>query len=306
MSETVKDDVFGVDPLSAVLRQFAFSARVFFRDGYCGEWGVDTSGSTQVPFHLVCEGEGWLHGDADAPQQLLAGQLVMFPQDSAHVLASSPTRPSLSRINQPPPERLEGAVTRLVCGYFQFDRHIAAPLLNSLPGVMVLDLSLSSDPSVRELVNLWMREAVNNSYGNDVAVDRYAELVFIQMLRVEIEQGRLQGVIGSLGDAKLGKVLASVHQNPGGSHTLSAMAALAGMSESSFTNRFKRQIKMTPGKYLKHWRMQTAARALVDSNQSMLEIALNVGYESEVAFRKAFSSHIGVSPGSYRRNSRSE
>ena len=301
MSEIVVTEGNGQDSLSTMLRQLNFSAQVFFRDGYCGGWGIDTSGSTHVPFHLVCQGEGWLHGEGDKPQRLVAGQLVLFPHDSPHVLASSPTRPAVTQLNQPPPERLEGAVTRLICGYFRFDHRIAAPLLRSLPSTMVLDLSQSGDACVRELVNLWMRESAHDAFGSHLAVDRYAELVFIQMLRAEIEQGRLEGVIGSLGDGKLGRVLADIHKAPGAAHSLAMMAAAAGMSESAFTERFKKQIGMTPGQYLKHWRMQIAARALSDTNQGMLEIAHSVGYESEVAFRKAFRKHIGVAPGSYRR-----
>jgi len=289
------------DALSAILRQIGFSAVVFFRDGYCGEWGVDTSGTTHAPFHLVCQGEGWLHSDHQDPQKLVAGQLVFFPQDAPHILAASDVPPAKEQINLPPPERLSGRITQLVCGYFMFDQRSAAPLLTSLPGTVVLDLSQSGDPSTRELVNLWMREAAQSGLGSDLAVDRYAELVFIQMLRGEIENDRLQGVIGALGDSKLGDVLARIHQDPGAEHALSDMAVTAGMSDSAFTQRFKKRVGMTPGQYVKHWRMQTAARALLDTNAGMFEIANDVGYESEAAFRKAFSSHFGVAPGKYRR-----
>ena len=305
MSETVDTDenapdVAG-DALSDLLRQLNFAAQVFFRDGYCGGWAVDTSGSAQVPFHLVCQGHGWLHSPGEVPRKLLAGQLVFFPQDAPHVLAPQDSPPAPSSINQPPPERLEGDVTRLVCGYFSFDRRTAEPLLSSLPPTMVLDLSQAEDATTRELVNLWMREAAGNGLGSHLAIDRLAELVFIQMLRIEISGGRLQGVIGALGDPQLGKVLANIHQHPGADHTMQQMCAAAGLSESAFTVRFKKSVGMTPGQYVRHWRMQSAARALRDSTRSMYDIAQSVGYESEVAFRKAFSSHFGTAPGSYRR-----
>ena len=184
---------------------------------------------------------------------------------------------------------------------FNFDRRTAEPLLSSLASTMVLDLSQSGDPSTRELVNLWMREASRNSLGGDLAVDRFAELVFMQMLRVEIENNRLQGVIGALGDPNLGEVLANIHRAPGADHTFAEMAATAGMSESAFTLRFKKRVGMTSGQYVKHWRMQAAARALVDSSAGMFEIANSVGYQSEVAFRKAFSAHFDIAPGAFRR-----
>ena len=98
MSENVDQADIGHDLLSAILRQLDFSATVFFRDGYCGQWAIDTSGSTQVPFHLVCQGEGWLHGAGAEPQRLLAGQLVLFPHC---LLYTSPSPRDRTRSRMP-------------------------------------------------------------------------------------------------------------------------------------------------------------------------------------------------------------
>ncbi|MFK8029374.1 MAG: AraC family transcriptional regulator [Gammaproteobacteria bacterium] len=196
---------------------------------------------------------------------------------------------------------MEGAVTRLVCGYFSFNRRAAEPLLESLPGTMMLNLGDADSSGARELVQLWMREAAEHELGSDVAVDRFAELVFIQALRCEMKSGRLAGVIGALADSRLGPILASIHRDPGGAHTLKEMADSSLLSESAFTQRFKKQVGMTPGNYVRHWRMQTAAQLLSDTSKSMAEIADEVGYESEAAFRKAFSSHFEQSPGKFRK-----
>ena len=82
MSEIVKV-VDADDGLSALLRQLRFRARVFFRSEYCGSWAVDSSGSRQVPFHMVCRGEGWLHRQGEAPRRMMAGQLVVISQGRA-------------------------------------------------------------------------------------------------------------------------------------------------------------------------------------------------------------------------------
>jgi AraC family transcriptional activator of mtrCDE len=293
------------DPLSSLLRKLRFSAQVFFRAQYCGEWGVDTSGGRQVPFHLVSQGEGWLHNTDAEPQKLLAGQLVMFPHDSSHVLSGSKTPPKASRINQQPPTRIVGPSTRLICGYFSFDQTAAKPLLNSLPEVAVLDLSNANTPRLRELVNLWMREAADDQLGSDVAVDRLAEVVFIELLRSEVQNGRLDGAFGALGDPRLGNVINAIHANPGASHIIETMAQHAGMSQSAFAQRFKRIVGMSCGQYVKHWRMLSAARELSETARSMADIASQTGYESEAAFRKAFKQHFDIAPGSYRKNASS-
>lgn len=294
------------DPLSTLLRELRFGARVFFRSQYCGQWGVNTSGHQQIAFHLIAEGESWLHGFSENPQRLIAGQLVMFPHDSKHLLSNSEKRSEENRINIEPPEKIEGRATRLICGLFTFDQVAVKPLLANLPDAVVLDLSKDSNPSVRTLVNHWMFEAANDQVGSDVAVDRLAELVFIEILRSEIRKGSLDGAFGALGDTQLSKVLTLIHQQPGASHSVTAMAELAGMSESAFAQKFKRLVGMSCGKYIKHWRMQTAARALAESRRSITDIADATGYESEAAFRKAFRAHFDISPGRYRRENRAE
>lgn len=299
--EYVSETVDLGDVLSDWLRRVNFRAEVFFRAEYCGRWAVDTSGSNNVPFHLVSQGEGWLHSEAPSPQKLLPGQLVFFPHDQAHVLSATAERPQPEAVNQVASLPLDGPATRLVCGYFLLDRALAAPLLAGLPATMVMNLADATSASARELVHLLMREAADRRPGGGLAVDRLAELVFIEAIRTEWETGKLAGLFGAFGDPRLGLVLAAIHRNPELPHRLDEMAAASNLSESAFTQRFKKAIGMTPGQYVRHWRMQTAARALRETQRSMADIAASVGYESEVAFRKAFRSYFDESPGAYRR-----
>jgi len=65
--------------------------------------------------------------------------------------------------------------------------------------------------------------------------------------------------------------------------------------------RFVRFIGQPPMQYLTQWRMQLAAVALRESDDKVIDVALNVGYESEAAFSRAFKRAVGVSPGAWRR-----
>ena len=53
--------------------------------------------------------------------------------------------------------------------------------------------------------------------------------------------------------------------------------------------------------YLGQCRMQLAAGRLRDSDARVIEISLDVGYESEAAFSRAFKRMVGVTPGEWRR-----
>jgi AraC-like DNA-binding protein len=295
------------DPLSTLLRRLRLSARVFLRADFCGDWAVDTSGERRAPFHLVTRGTGWLHQPGAAPQLMTAGDLVVFPSDTAHALSSSEAGPPYTRLNRPveDPADLTEPVTSLLCGYFSFDRRAAAPLLDGLPGSIVLHLNEAAQhQNTGALVQLWMSEAAGQAPGCDAAIDQLAYVVFIHLLREQLARGAIKGPLLGLADARLGPVLNRIHADPGSIGSVGAMADMTSMSRSAFADRFKKVVGLTPGRYLGHWRMQLAIELLVDSDLPIASIAERCGYESEVAFRKAFRQSVGEPPGKFRRDGR--
>ena len=60
-------------------------------------------------------------------------------------------------------------------------------------------------------------------------------------------------------------------------------------------------IGMPPMQYLAQWRMQAAARLLLETHATVAAIALEVGYESEAAFARAFKRLVGTPPAAWRR-----
>jgi AraC-like DNA-binding protein len=73
------------------------------------------------------------------------------------------------------------------------------------------------------------------------------------------------------------------------------------MSRSAFAERFTRLAGEAPLGYLTRWRMQKAARLMLDGDATLQAIARAVGYETESALGKAFRRLIGTSPGEYRK-----
>ena len=53
--------------------------------------------------------------------------------------------------------------------------------------------------------------------------------------------------------------------------------------------------------YLTNWRMQLASRMLRDGQSSVAAIALEVGFESEAAFARAFKRLVETPPAAWRR-----
>ena len=84
--------------------------------------------------------------------------------------------------------------------------------------------------------------------------------------------------------------------------TLAELAAAAGTSKSVLTERFVRFLGEPPLKYLARWRLQLAARKLQTTQQTIINVAAEVGYESEAAFNRAFKREFGMPPARYRKN----
>jgi AraC-like DNA-binding protein len=57
----------------------------------------------------------------------------------------------------------------------------------------------------------------------------------------------------------------------------------------------------SPLAYLARWRLQLAARLLQTTRQPVLQVAIQVGYESEAAFNRAFKREFALAPGQFRK-----
>ena len=289
------------DALSSILRHLRLSAGLFTEAAYCGAWAVDTSGERMATFHLIQSGDSWLQQDAGPPRRLRPGDLVVFPRDAKHLITSSEALPDSVVVNDAPPFDPELPLTEMLCGYFEFRSQMVWPILDSLPDVLVIDLNQSPLNEARALLQLLIGEAKSNYPGRGAVIDLLVEVLFVHALRSHIESGQSSGLLKLFAEPKLGKALNQLHANPGHSWSVASLASVAGMSRASFSQRFKDAVDDTPMNYLAKWRMQVAIEALTATDQSVTQIAEDVGYGSEAAFRHAFKNIVGKTPGEIRR-----
>jgi AraC-like DNA-binding protein len=85
--------------------------------------------------------------------------------------------------------------------------------------------------------------------------------------------------------------------------TLDQLAAAAGFSRFYFLRAFRREVGVTPHAYLTGRRI-AAAKALLDCDQALSEVALVCGFYDQSHFSRAFKGCTGVTPGQYRRGLR--
>jgi transcriptional regulator GlxA family with amidase domain len=101
----------------------------------------------------------------------------------------------------------------------------------------------------------------------------------------------------------LRKLCDAVAASPAGDYTLATLAAMAHLSPRHLTRLFRDELKTTPARYVELIRFDTA-KDMLDAGHSVTETALRAGFASAETLRRAFISHLGVSPRAYQQRFR--
>ncbi len=84
--------------------------------------------------------------------------------------------------------------------------------------------------------------------------------------------------------------------------TLHALSNKYGYSEFYVSKKFKEISGMQFRDYLRYRRLAFALKEIRDTQNGILDIALNYGFSSHEAFTRAFKEAYGITPSEYRRN----
>ena len=80
------------------------------------------------------------------------------------------------------------------------------------------------------------------------------------------------------------------------------ISAACNISPAYLHKIFKNTLSITPGNYLLNIRISAAQNLLVNTHQSLIEIAFNCGFNSQSYFSDCFKKNIGVTPKDFRKN----
>jgi AraC-like DNA-binding protein len=316
------------DVLSDVLRAVRLTGAVFFDFELSSPWVAEAPPSREIAakvmpgaqrvieYHLIARGSCWAHAIGDEPTLLREGDVIVFPQGDAHVLASAPgmrAEPNMTmftRDSTPLPfvYELGGGGpdrARVVCCFLGLDERPYNPLLSSLPRVIHLSGRgpRSSVGWLGTMLNIAVGESGAGRPGGENILARMSELMFVEMLRQYLESlpDAEKGWLAGLRDPVVGQALAAMHGDPRAAWTVESLAKHVGVSRSVFAERFTEMVGHPPMHYLALWRTQLASRLLADGGQ-VATVASAVGYESEAAFSRAFKKLVGQAPATWRRS----
>lgn len=285
-------DVSGETVFSAVLRTNQLRARISSSQTYCDNWNEPEPALDHGVFHLIDTGVCWVRSEVlEEPVRLAAGDLVVFPQGSAHTLSATPDGRTAP----------EARFTSMLCGEFEFATGKRNAIVDALPSCFVVP-EQGSGMQFRQLAQLMLHEARGSSFGSRAILDKMADTLFVMAVRHHIEHSaERRGLLAALCDPRLVRALEAIHTQPGKEWTVAALAEAAHMSRTAFANHFASVLGAGPIEYLTQWRMSEARRLLSDPRTSVATVAADLGYRTEAAFRRAFKRVTGVGPGVVRR-----
>lgn len=82
--------------------------------------------------------------------------------------------------------------------------------------------------------------------------------------------------------------------------TVAALAAEAGLSPAHFSREFRRAFGESPHRYLLTRRLERAAALLRNTDRTVADICLMVGFQSVGSFTATFGKTFGLSPTDHR------
>lgn len=301
-------------PVGRLLNSLRMDSAFYTNSKLSRPWGMRMPRMANcMMYHLVLKGRVEFQVE-DAVFTLQEGDFVLFPKGDGHSLSDGQCKifTPLSRLPiKSITERYEtlsfggnGEASHLVCGAMLFQHPLAIKLLGILPPFIRIHAKAENAAGiVNPIAELMKSESQAVSVGAEAVISRLADILVIAAMRQYLSEldATQTGWLNALEDERIGKALKLIHNRPDRHWSLEELAAAIGMSRSSFAQAFKKLVGNTPMDYLTEWRMSIAYSSLQLTKDTVLSIALDVGYQSEAAFSRAFRKVIGKSPNEVRK-----
>ena len=302
-----------MDALSVLLQNVHLFETKYYRLNVTGNWSYSLTRQDTILFYLVMSG-GFCIDVGNGPRETHAGDMIMIPSAYQHVsyalnYHSDEAQPLDELLTSCKEHTLdlkgdgdsEASLILIECKY---DKAMIRPLLSVLPSI--LPEVNDEDDGRFEVIDVEIRlltlEAEHERMGKTAVINHWASIMMIECLRVYIESlpEATENWLKAMKDPFLTKALVAMHEMPSENWTINKLAEVAGMTRSSFAQRFKEVVGIPPLTYLMDYRLRLAARYLRLQQNSIGRISGLVGYASDSTFSQAFKRVYGISPKAYR------
>ncbi|MDB6137561.1 MAG: AraC family transcriptional regulator [Verrucomicrobiaceae bacterium] len=163
------------------------------------------------------------------------------------------------------------------------------------------EVSAVRDPTLSALLEQLRLELVERAPANKLFVQGMAQSLAVHLIRTYRDKGmahphRIRG----LPAFQLRKVSALMHEALEEGIQIKTLADAVEMSEAHFSRLFKSTTGISPSQFFIRLRIAKAQQLLRETERSIIEIGLDVGYSSPSHFAQVFRKEAGLPPHDYR------
>lgn len=163
------------------------------------------------------------------------------------------------------------------------------------------DISAFTDAALNSLMER-LHEELMRRKASPLFVQGIAQAIAIHLARNYAETVKeLRSGSSALPGYKLRQITDWMAEHIAEDLSLEQLAAQAGLSKFHFHRLFKSAVGVSPSHYHINLRMDEAKRLLRETKQSIVAIALDLGYSNPSHFAQLFRRETGLSPSDYRR-----
>jgi AraC-like DNA-binding protein/mannose-6-phosphate isomerase-like protein (cupin superfamily) len=163
-----------------------------------------------------------------------------------------------------------------------------------------LTLQAKQQIQMRALLDGLILEQQNKNLGYQIMVKTEMIQLFVFLSRCYQQMG-LPVKMQSSDEQTIYHIREFIHRYYKQPLTLDQISHISGMSSSVFSVKFKQHTGQTLIEYRNEIRLNFAQEALLHTNDKVLNIAQEVGFDDLSFFNKQFKKKTGLSPGEYRK-----
>jgi len=169
--------------------------------------------------------------------------------------------------------------------------------------VDIADRTAFNDMSLRNTILALTEEIAHLGAISKIFFDMAGELVARRILQRHSSRVTRAASMksGALTARQLRKVLNVVQDRLSEDISLDELAGAAGLSRFHFIRAFNSAVGTSPHRWLVSLRIARAKELLMTRNKSIIDVASQVGFESQSHFGQVFLDHVGICPSEWRR-----
>lgn len=182
-----------------------------------------------------------------------------------------------------------------------FLKQVAEETLGKNGDCLTLVPTFQSRQQQLESISTLLLAEVQQRQPNGLYLDSLANVLAVQLLRnYGTTSAQVPTYEGGLPTYQLNRVLDYIDAGLAGDIKLADLAGLLNMSPFHFGRMFKQSMGISPHQYVIQQRLERAKCLLKNSDRTIIDIALECGFNSHSHLSKQFRKVMGVTPRTFR------